>query len=155
MLTENGAASDNSLPDSHAKSCTAKILLGGDRWTKNTDWIEDGALIAETGVGNGPDIAVDVTKTVRAWASGQENRGFVLEGEEENLTAFTEKACVTQYFPESPSARDRVLLSHEQAADRPGPLAHRAGGALRARSNVGGRFMAVHESVRNAPWLEA
>jgi hypothetical protein len=101
FLTETGAASDDSLPDSHAKSCIAKILQGGDRWTKNGDWIEDGALIAETGVSDGPDITVDVTKIVRAWASGQENRGIVLEGEEENLTAFTEKACVTQYFPES------------------------------------------------------
>ncbi len=101
MLDDGGAATTDSLPDSHTKSCTAKFFLGGDRWTNNADWIEAGALIAETGVADGPDISIDVTKTVRAWASGKENRGFVLEGEEENLTAFTEGACVTQYLPES------------------------------------------------------
>jgi hypothetical protein len=44
------------LPSSHSTSCTDKILMGGDRWMKNADWIEAGAQIAETGVVEGPDI---------------------------------------------------------------------------------------------------
>lgn len=89
------------LPSSHSTSCTAKVFMGGDRWAKNTDWIEAGAQIAETGVVEGPDVRIDVTPAARAWTTGQENRGLVLEGEEENLTAFTEKGCVTQYFPDA------------------------------------------------------
>ncbi len=95
------SANGTDMPSDHETSCTAKYFLGRDRWVKNGDWIETGDEITETGVGDGPDIRLDLTRTVRAWLGGKENRGLVMVGEEENMTAFTEKGCVTQYFPDS------------------------------------------------------
>ncbi len=89
------------LPTSHSTSCTAKVFLAGDRWPENDDWIEEGPPVALDGAMEGPDIMIDVTRAARTWATGIRNDGIVLEGAEENATAFTEKGCVTEYFPES------------------------------------------------------
>lgn len=87
----NGSQTD------HHTSCLARIATGIDRWWNYSDWI-DMSLALEPGEAMGPDLSYDVTSIVRGWASGaRPNFGFVLLGSDENLNAFTEKACYTSY----------------------------------------------------------
>jgi hypothetical protein len=88
------------IPSDHRTSCAAKIGVGLARWWSYSDWIED-AIVLRPGEYNGPDISMDVTPIVQGWRHGEPNFGIVLEGEEENLNAFTEKGCITTYQPAS------------------------------------------------------
>jgi hypothetical protein len=89
----------------HSTSCIAKIFQAKTRWWKpeaGNDWIDEGAMVQMPGGADGPDVTFDLTKLVRSWASEEvENRGLVLEGAEENLKAFTEAGCMTEYVPDS------------------------------------------------------
>ncbi|HJY86205.1 MAG TPA: hypothetical protein VKE24_05150 [Candidatus Acidoferrales bacterium] len=87
----DGAPGDNTI------SCAAKIGIGRNYWWNYTDWI-DGSVVLSPGRHVGPDVAMDVTSIVRNWVElSYPNFGFVLFGEDENLNAFTEKACETTY----------------------------------------------------------
>jgi hypothetical protein len=85
-------------PTDHSTSCAAKIAVGVDHWWNNNDWI-DATTALTPGLYKGPDFSMDVTAIVSGWANRGTNYGFVLEGEEENFNAFTEKGCVTRYVP--------------------------------------------------------
>lgn len=87
-------------PSDHRTSCVAKIGVGLARWWNYGDWIED-SIVLQPGEYNGPDISIDVTPIVQGWRSGQPNFGLVLQGEDENLNAFTEESCITAYVPSS------------------------------------------------------
>jgi hypothetical protein len=87
-------------PTDHHSSCVAKIATGIDYWWNHADPFT-GSVVFTPGLQNGPDVAWDVTPIVAAWANGEPNFGFVLEGEEENLAAFTEKGCATRFNPAS------------------------------------------------------
>ena len=87
-----------SSPTDHSTSCAAKIAVGVDHWWNNNDWI-DATTALTPGLYKGPDFSMDVTAIVSGWANRGTNYGFVLEGEEENLSAFTEKGCATYYVP--------------------------------------------------------
>lgn len=100
--TGQGNLDANGPPNDHETSCTAKIGSGRDYWwdKKRSDWIE-GDVELTPGETHGPDVSLDVTKIVGGWANGQRNFGLVLQGEEENLLAFTEKSCMTVYVTDS------------------------------------------------------
>ena len=96
-----GTSYDHPAASDHRTSCLAKVGVGVSYWENYSDWIED-AVVSQPGIMNGPNISVDVTRIVTDWVeNGQTNYGFVLEGEEENLEAFTEKSCITTYLPDS------------------------------------------------------
>ncbi len=82
--------------DDHETSCVARIGFGTSYWWNYDDWIE-AAVAVSPGPQQGPDVSYNVTPLVAAWAQGRPNYGMVLLGEEENLDAFTEKACQTEY----------------------------------------------------------
>lgn len=102
ILLGSGVVGDTPAAD-HETSCVAKVFEGAprDRWWKNSDWIEAGALVTAPGLIAGPDISIDVTRVVQGWASGRDNMGLVMQGEEENFTAFTDGGCMTEYFADS------------------------------------------------------
>jgi hypothetical protein len=63
--------------------------------------------VLSPGIVTGRTVSYDVKDIVIGWVNNFANnsfdfpKGFVLKGEEENLTAFTEKSCVTRYVPGS------------------------------------------------------
>lgn len=80
-------------------SCINKIGDGYRDW-----WNEpgDGVIDENTsdpidGTLSGNDVQFDVTRIVRNWAQGRTNYGFVLGNLDENLRAFTNKRCLTDY----------------------------------------------------------
>lgn len=88
-------------PSEHRTSCAAKIGDGISYWENYADWIES-TVEASPGVVNGPSLSLDVTRFVNAWVNqAHPNYGLVLQGEEENLDAFTEQSCWTTYVPGS------------------------------------------------------
>ncbi len=88
------------VPSDHQSSCAAILSEGTARWWNYTEWILDSPV--KSAAAQGPDISIDVTDIVNGWANDRrENFGFVLKGEDEDLTAFTERSCVTQYVPAS------------------------------------------------------
>ena len=96
----NYPLSNFSTPTDHSTSCAATLAEGTAKWWKYTDWIK--ASPALPAAAQGPDVAIDATRIVDGWANdAAPNFGMVLIGEEENLSAFTEKSCVTQYDPSS------------------------------------------------------
>lgn len=89
---------DDGFADHHT-SCVAKIGTGLDRWWTHGDWI-DATEVLRPGMAQGPDIAIDVTQIVQQWAQFPDNNfGFVLMGETEDLGSFTVKTCYTTYDP--------------------------------------------------------
>ena len=99
------SSSNPSLKNRHY-SCLAQIGTGKDEWWKyeyDNEWI-DANVVTTPGASEGPAISVDVTSIVQGWANGGPNFGLVLIGPEENLNAFTENACYTDF------ARDHVKL---------------------------------------------
>lgn len=78
-------------------SCATHVGTGTEFWWQNTGWIDAmfGAGIVPTDTG--PIISADVTTLVAPWSRGEPNYGFVLRNEDENLDAFTNKVCVTEY----------------------------------------------------------
>jgi len=91
------------LASDHTTSCVAKIFQAKTRWWKaDGEWIDEGPAVQMPGGADGPDVSFDLTKLARSWASGEiDNKGLVLEGAEENLKAFTEAGCLTEYDPDS------------------------------------------------------
>ena len=88
------------VPTDHQTSCAAVLSEGTARWWNYKDWILDSPV--KSAAAQGPDIAIDVTDIVNGWAnSARPNFGFVLKSDDENMAAFTEKVCVTQYVPAS------------------------------------------------------
>jgi hypothetical protein len=83
-------------PNDHSTSCIAQIGVGRAYWWNYQDWLDASVVSRNEYVG--PNISIDVTSIVKGWASGEDNFGFVLMGEEENLNAFTEEACLTSYL---------------------------------------------------------
>jgi hypothetical protein len=86
-------------PTDHLTSCAAKIAALNTYWWNYADWI-DGPVVLSPGRVDGPDVSIDITSMVRAWAGGEPNFGIGLEGDDENLNAFTERACTTTYLPD-------------------------------------------------------
>ncbi len=85
-------------------SCAANVGLGKDYWWTYSGPIQNADFAAGTspGIIVGPDVAIDVTRIVSAWASGSRaNYGFVLRNPSENLNAFTEDSCLTNFFDEA------------------------------------------------------
>lgn len=77
-------------------SCARQLGLGTSEWWYNTAW-PDGDFLWDLSA-HGPDIQVDVTDTVRGWVQlGKPSYGFVLKGGDENLMAFTEDSCESNY----------------------------------------------------------
>ncbi len=76
-------------------NCITKIGSGQSDWWDNTAWF-DGDWFA-THDRNGPDVAIDVTRYVQSWVAGASNYGFVFQGSEENMNAFTENSCKSTY----------------------------------------------------------
>lgn len=96
-LTVSTSTIGNGTSTDHRTSCAARIGFGTDYWWKFTDWIE-AAISLQPGEVNGPEVSYDVTPMVVNWTQGgSSNYGMVLVGSEENSSAFTEKACLTQY----------------------------------------------------------
>jgi hypothetical protein len=93
--TTIGSTSAHPMATDNTKSCAAELGTGRDAWWTNADWIE--ADWVENPQRNGPDVAIDVTNSVRAWMNGAPNFGFVLRGPSEDLSAFTHDACLTRY----------------------------------------------------------
>jgi hypothetical protein len=79
----------------NSKSCAAGLGTGQGAWWSNTDWIEGNWL--DTFSQAGPNVDVDVTSEVRSWMNGAPNYGFVLKGTDENLNAFTDAECLSNY----------------------------------------------------------
>lgn len=81
-------------------SCAETIGIATDYW-----WTYSGPLAnvdfsqgTNPGVHLGPNVAIDVTSIVALWVMlGQANYGFILRNQDENLNAFTENSCLTQY----------------------------------------------------------
>ena len=84
-------------------SCATNVLTGTEFWWQNSNWIEvpagdQGSLsLNAVPTDTGPEISADVTQLVAPWLRGQPNYGFVLINTDENLGAFTNKACLTSY----------------------------------------------------------
>lgn len=78
-------------------SCATHVGTGTEFWWLDTAWLDAafGAGIVPTDTG--PVISADVTRLVEPWSHGEPNYGFVLRNDDENLGAFTNKFCVTEY----------------------------------------------------------
>lgn len=96
MLRVNSTQIGADYHNDYSTSCTARIGVGTGRWWNNSAWIDAG-IVLTPGQFTGPDVAYDVTPIVSDWAAGSPNFGFVLLGPEENLGAFTENSCRSDY----------------------------------------------------------
>lgn len=78
-------------------SCATQVGTGTEFWWQNAAWLDAtfGAGIVPTDTG--PIISADVTTLVAPWSRGEPNYGFVLRNDDENLGAFTNKNCVTDF----------------------------------------------------------
>ena len=79
-------------------SCAATVRNASSLWWKSTKQIGVGTVTVPANVTN---RQVDVTEIVAAWVAQPNtipNRGFVLQGDDESLTEFTETACDTTYY---------------------------------------------------------
>ena len=87
----------------HTTSCATIAGAGTAAWWNYNDRPAIGSYSAPADAlsSSSSTITIDVTTIVRAWAGGLENFGFVLRGDNEDLSAFTETACHTRYV--SPS----------------------------------------------------
>lgn len=77
----------------HLTSCATRIGYGRDRWWQHNDWV-DSAVTLTPGEITGPDVSIDVTAMVKAWAGGQPNFGLVLMGDD-LPGGFVDKQCET------------------------------------------------------------
>lgn len=81
-----------------ATSCGTKVESGGSEWWTSTPGQVD---IANPSVRIDPSgtsrLHIDVTPIVAQWSKPQSNLGMVLAGDNEDLGAFTETICQTQY----------------------------------------------------------
>ena len=94
---------DPRLNSNHSTSCIARVGLGTANWWKYPgDWIEFSTATTPRIDQVGPDVYIDVTDIVRGWAQApKSNFGFVLMGDNESLSGFTNAACWSVYDPAS------------------------------------------------------
>ncbi len=89
-------------PNEHQTSCIARIGAANNFWWSDRQWVQSYAELAP-GIVYGSTVSYDVKNIVSGWIDKLASnpfdvpKGFVLKGAEENLTAFTEKSCVTRY----------------------------------------------------------
>jgi hypothetical protein len=82
----------------NASDCAAWVAAGIAPWWNDGNMVEgqfDSAL--STGKVPGPEVAIDVTPIVQSWMQGAQNFGLVLKQDDENLGAFYDGACMTQF----------------------------------------------------------
>lgn len=81
-----------------ATSCGTKVESGGSEWWTSTPGQVD---VANPSVRIDPSgtsrLHIDVTPIVAQWSKPQSNMGMVLVGDNEDLNAYTETICQTQY----------------------------------------------------------
>lgn len=87
-------------------NCIAKIGTGQSDWWDNTAWF-DGDWFANLSRSDGPDLSIDVTHYVQSWVGGANNYGFIFQGSEENMNAYTENSCLSTYG--SPSLEVKLI----------------------------------------------
>jgi hypothetical protein len=67
-----------------------------DWWDSRVSWL-DGEF-GETFTGSGSALTANVVHDVQTWTAYGNNNGWVVQGPDENLAAFTEKECITRYW---------------------------------------------------------
>jgi len=79
-------------------SCAEHIGTGVDSWWQHDGWLGGSFGGNVTPINVGPVVTADVTAIVASWMRGEPNYGFVLQGPDENLNAFTDAICTTTYI---------------------------------------------------------
>lgn len=79
-------------------SCGTKVESGlANWWTSPPGQVEAGAPVASISPSRTSRLHIDVTEIVAQWSKPQSNFGLVLLGDNEDLNAYTETICQTQY----------------------------------------------------------
>lgn len=78
-------------------SCTTTLSIGMNQWWYDVNWLASNPKQTLSVSQAGPEINIDLAKWMSYAAYGAYDNGFILIGGSEDLGAFTEASCQTQY----------------------------------------------------------
>lgn len=104
----------HSNPDyyDHVSTCGTVIATGKSQWWTYSDQIDFGPPTVQVLPSTTSDLKIDVTEIVRSWVAGPDsNFGLVIMGDNEDLGAYTETICQTQYVHSDPGGDGAPTLT--------------------------------------------